>query len=133
MALVLAAYLVLLGRLAYWQVWRHSDMARLAAAYHDDTITLPAVRGNILDRNGALLVTNTPVFSIFASPDLISAAERQVIADRLAPVVGLSPDDVQGKLATTRKFVDLARRGPACAAGPLAQLRLAAGGSMAET
>jgi len=31
MALVLSAYLILLGRLTYWQVWRHSDMTRLAA------------------------------------------------------------------------------------------------------
>src|SRR5438270_158432 len=85
MALLLSAYLVLLGRLVYWQVWRHGDMAQLAAAYHDDTITLPAVRGNILDRNGSMLVTNTPVFSIFASPDLITAAERQDIANR--PIV----------------------------------------------
>jgi cell division protein FtsI/penicillin-binding protein 2 len=74
MALVLSAYLVLLGRLAYWQVIRHGDMSRLAAMYHNDTVTLPAVRGNIIDRNGSLLVTNTPVFSIFASPNLISAA-----------------------------------------------------------
>src|SRR5438067_5520785 len=133
MALVLSAYLVLLGRLVYWQVWRHGDMAQLAAAYHDDTITLPAVRGNILDRNGALLVTNTPVFSIFASPDLISAAERQVIADRLAPVLGLSPDDIQAKLATTRKFVYLARRVPASIAGQLDQLRLPGVGKIAET
>src|SRR5437763_6673119 len=133
MALVLSAYLVLLGRLVYWQGWRHGDMAQLAAAYHDDTITLPAVRGNILDRNGALLVTNTAVFSIFASPDLISAAERQVIADRLAPVLGLSPDDIQAKLATTRKFVYLARRVPASIAGQLDQLRLPGVGKIAET
>ncbi len=133
MALVLSAYLVLLGRLVYWQVWRHGDMAQLAAAYHDDTITLPAVRGNILDRNGALLVTNTPVFSIFASPDLISAAERQVIANRLAPVLGLSQDDIQAKLATTRKFVYLARRVPASIAGQLDQLRLPGVGKIAET
>src|SRR5207302_8770310 len=110
MALVLSAYLVLLGRLAYWQVLRHDDMARLAAAYHDDTVTLPAVRGNILDRNGALLVTNTPVFSIFASPDLISATERQDIASRLAPVSQLTPGQIQAKLSTTRRFVYLTRR-----------------------
>src|SRR2546429_6894059 len=85
MALLLSAYLVLLGRLVYWQVWRHRDMAQLAAAYHDDTITLPAVRGNILYRNGSMLVTNTPVFSIFASPDLISAAQRHDIARRPGP------------------------------------------------
>ena len=133
MALVLSAYLVLLGRLTYWQVWRHSDMARLAAAYHDDTITLPAVRGNILDRNGALLVTNTPVFSIFASPDLISAAERQDIAARLAPVLQLTAADIQVKLATNRKFVYLARRVPASVAHQLDNLKLPGIGKVAET
>jgi len=133
MALVLSAYLVLFGRLTYWQIWRHSDMARLAAAYHDDTITLPAVRGNILDRNGALLVTNTPVFSIFASPDQISAAERQEIATRLAPVLQLSASDIQLKLATTRKFVYLARRVPASVAQQLDGMRLPGIGKIAET
>jgi cell division protein FtsI/penicillin-binding protein 2 len=133
MALMLSAYLVLLGRLTYWQVWRHSDMSRLAAAYHDDTITLPAVRGNILDRNGALLVTNTPVFSIFASPDQISAAERQDIAARLAPVLQLRAEDIQTKLATTRKFVYLARRVAAPVAQQLDSMRLPGIGKVAET
>src|SRR5437763_12838079 len=104
LALLLCAYLVLLGRLVYWQVWRHGDMAQLAAAYHDDTITLPAVRGNILDRNGSMLVTNTPVFSIFASPDLITAAERQDIAARLAPVLQMTPAEIQAKQASTRQY-----------------------------
>src|SRR5207244_2650511 len=133
MALVLGAYLVLLGRLGYWQFFRHPDMARLAAAYHDDTITLSAVRGNILDRNGALLVTNTPVFSIFASPDQISAAERQDIATRLAPVLGLSAADIQVKLAANRKFVYLARRVPALVAHQLDGLKLPGIGKIAET
>src|SRR5207237_410358 len=133
MALVLAAYVVLLGRLAYWQVWRHSDMARLAAAYHDDTITLPAVRGNILDRNGALLVTNTPVFSIFASPDLLSAAARTEVSTRLAPLLQLSAADIQAKLATTRQFVYLARRVPSSVAQQLDAMRLPGIGKVAET
>jgi cell division protein FtsI/penicillin-binding protein 2 len=133
MALILSAYLVLLGRLTYWQIFRHSDMARLAAAYHDDTITLPAVRGNILDRNGALLVTNTPVFSIFASPDQISPAERQDIGTKLAPILQLSAADIQVKLATNRKFVYLARRVPASVAQQLDNLRLPGVGKVAET
>jgi cell division protein FtsI/penicillin-binding protein 2 len=133
MALILSAYLVLLGRLTYWQVWRHDDMAKLAAAYHDDTITLPAVRGNILDRNGALLVTNTPVFSIFASPDQISARDRQDIATKLAPLLGVTPDAIQVQLATTRKFVYLARHVPTSVAQQLDTLRLPGIGKVAET
>src|ERR1700704_1389785 len=133
MALILSAYLVLLGRLTYWQVWRHSDMARLAAPYHDDTITLPAVRGNILDRNGALLVTNTPVFSIFASPDQLSANERKDVATKLAPVLQLSAADIEAKLATTRQFVYLARRVPASVAHQLDAMRLPGIGKVGET
>jgi len=133
LALVLTAYLVLLGRLVYWQVVRHSDMARLAAVYHDDTITLPAVRGNILDRNGNLLVTNTPVFSIFASPDQIPAAERKNVAARLAPLLQLSVADIQAKLTATRQFVYLARRVPAPVAHQLDAMRLPGIGKLAET
>jgi cell division protein FtsI/penicillin-binding protein 2 len=133
MALVLCAYLVLLGRLAYWQVWRHSDMARLAATYHDDTITLAAARGNILDRNGALLVTNTPVYSIFASPDQITGAERNDVAAKLAPVLQLTPADIEVKLASARQFVYLARRVPASVAQQLDALRLPGIGKVAET
>ena len=72
----MAAYLVLFGRLVYWQGFRHWDMVRIAASYHNDTLTLPAVRGRIIDRNGSLLASNTPVFSIFASPDQITARDR---------------------------------------------------------
>ena len=133
MALVLSAYLILLGRLVYWQVVRHSDMAHLAAVYHDDTITLPAARGNILDRNGNLLVTNTAVFSIFASPDQISATERKDIAARVAPLLQLSAADIQAKLATTRQFVYLARRVPTSVAQALDAMRLPGIGKLAET
>jgi len=133
LTVVLGAYLVLLGRLAYWQVLRHDDMSRLAAAYHDDTITLPAVRGDIIDRNGALLVTNTPVFSVFASPDQIAPADRQHVAQALAPILQLTPDDIMTKLATTRQFVYLARRMPASIGQQLDNLRLPGIGKIAET
>ncbi|TMD39293.1 MAG: penicillin-binding protein 2 [Chloroflexi bacterium] len=133
LSVVLGAYLVLLGRLAYWQVLRHGDMSRLAAAYHDDTITLPAVRGDIIDRNGALLVTNTPVVSVFASPDQIAPADRQHVAQALAPILQLTPDDIMTKLATTRQFVYLARRMPASVSQQLDNLRLPGIGKIAET
>src|ERR1700686_3310367 len=133
MALALCAYLVLLGRLAYWQVWRHADMARLAATYHDDTITLAAARGNTPDRNGPLLVTNTPVYSIFASPDQITGAERNDIAAKLGPVLQLTPADIELRLASARQFVYLARRVPASVAQQLDAMRLPGIGKVAET
>lgn len=133
MAIVLISYLVLFGRLVYWQAWRHDDMVRLAASYHDDTLTLPAVRGRITDRNGALLVSNSPVFSIFASPDQISAADRQQIGTRLAPLLSMTSDELVVKLATTRKFIYLARRVSAVVAAELDSMQLPGIGKIAET
>jgi len=133
MAVVMAAYLVLFGRLVYWQTWRHADMVRLAASYHNDTLTLPAVRGRIVDRNGALLVSNTPIFSIFASPDQITARDRQTVADQLGPLLGLTSDDVMAKLATTKKFVYIARRVPAVIARQLDSMQLPGIGKIGET
>jgi len=78
-------------------------------------------------------VTNTPVFSIFASPDQIAAAERKDIAARLAPVLQLSAADILAKLASARQFVYLARRVPASVAHQLDAMRLPGIGKVAET
>jgi cell division protein FtsI/penicillin-binding protein 2 len=132
LALALIAYFVLLGRVVYWQVVRHSDLAALASAYHDDRIVLPAVRGRVLDRNGGLLASNTPVYSVFASPDLIAAADRPVIAAKLAPLLDLPAEDLVTAISTDRKFVYLKRRITATQARELDRLQLPGIGKITE-
>jgi cell division protein FtsI/penicillin-binding protein 2 len=133
LALGLMAYLVLFGRLAYWQGIRHHDLAALARAQHDERLVLPAVRGRLLDRYGAPLVTNTPVFSIFASPDLIPTADRAQVATRVGSVLGIPPADLLAKLSTTRKFVYLKRRVPALLAHQVDALAEPGIGKVAES
>lgn len=133
LALVLIAYFVLLGRLVYWQGIRHRDLTQLASEYHDDVITLPAVRGRIFDRKGVLLATNTPVYSVFGSPDQISAADRPAMAAQLAAVLGMDQAEVAERLASPRKFVYLKRRVSAEAAEQLEKLRLPGIGKLQET
>jgi len=133
LALMLLAYFVLFARLVYWQGFRHHDLVQLAAAYHDDVITLPAVRGKIVDRNGGLLVTNTPVYSIFASPDQITAADRSTVAAKLAPILEMRPDDVLQQITSTKKFVYLKRRVAADVAAQLDGLQLPGIGKIEET
>src|SRR5207245_4037077 len=112
---------------------RHRDLAAVARAQHDDRLILPAVRGRLLDRYGAPLVTNTPVFSIFASPDLIPTADRAEVADRLGGVLGMAPADLLAKLATTRKFVYLKRRVPGSGAHQAAALAQPGSGKIAAS
>ena len=106
---VLAGYLVLFGRLVYWQAIKHESLAKLAAAEHDDVVTLAATRGPITDSKGALLAVNTPAYSVFASPDQIEPADRVAVAGSLSPLLGLSHDRLLALLSSKRKFVYLKR------------------------
>jgi stage V sporulation protein D (sporulation-specific penicillin-binding protein) len=133
LGLMLLADLVLFGRLAYWQAVRHADLSALAAAYHDDHIVLPAVRGRILDVDGNLLVTNTPVYDVFASPDQIPAEQRTREAAALAPVLQMDRADVLQRLSSLKKFVYLKRRVSAGVAQQLDGLQLAGVGKIEET
>ena len=133
LVLLLCADLVLFSRLVYWQAFRHDDLSRLAASYHDDQLVLPAVRGKIVDRNGDLLVANRPVFSIFATPDQIKPSDRPLEADRLAAVLQLDPGAVLTQLQSSRMFVYLKRRVSSAVASRIDHLQLPGIGKIPET
>lgn len=65
-----AAYLVLFARLAYVQLYRHSDLKKESLNnWRRDERTILPTRGLIYDRNGALLVQNEPGFSVVVNPN----------------------------------------------------------------
>jgi cell division protein FtsI/penicillin-binding protein 2 len=130
---LLCADLVLFSRLVYWQAFRHDDLSRMAAAYHDDQLVLPAVRGKIVDRNGDLLVTNTPVFSIYASPDQIAQPDKPLEAARLGRVLHMDPSAVLTLLQSSRMFVYLERRVSSAVAAQVDALQLPGIGKIPET
>ena len=101
---------VLIGRLGYWQVVEHTRITALAADQHQVTFKIPAHRGRILDRNGQLLATDTPVFNVVAAPDLIPVDARQATADSLSPLVSMEPAELMKQVSQPLKFVYLKRR-----------------------
>jgi cell division protein FtsI/penicillin-binding protein 2 len=107
---LLAAVLVL--RLAYWQVVEHKQIAALAADQHQATFKLPANRGRILDRNGQLLATDTPVFNVVADPNLIPAQTRAAIAQSLAPLLGMDQGEIVAQISQPLKFAYIKRKVP---------------------
>ncbi len=113
LALVLVAILLagmVWTRLAYWQVIRHVDLAADAQAQYQDVEVLPAVRGEIFDRNMKQLVVNTTVYSAFVSPDQIPDDQRARVATSLATVLGADAGKVNRILASGGKFAYIARR-----------------------
>lgn len=67
--LVLAIFVALGIRFYTLQVTRHDDYAARAENNRIREIPISAPRGNILDRNGVVLVDNTPAFNVVVMPE----------------------------------------------------------------
>src|SRR5260370_14986151 len=136
LAMVLVA-LVLAGmvwsRLAYWQIARHGQLAQVAHAQARDAGELPAIRGAIFDRNLTQLVVNTTVYSAFVSPDQITKAQRDRVADGLVAVLGADRAKVMATLESGAKFAYISRRLPKEEADKLRALKLPGVGLESET
>jgi cell division protein FtsI (penicillin-binding protein 3) len=121
-ALILAS--AIWGRLAYWQVVRHGELASLAAENHRFDSTLPAVRGMIYDRDGNPLAVNTTVYDVAVTPDQVPERRRSQVADALSSVLGLSRQSVMDVLISNRKYAYLAHRQPKGSADALDSMNL---------
>ncbi len=101
---------------------RAPALKRAAAIQQVQTVALPAPRGTITDRNGAVLAISEPASDVSATPYLIRAPLRA--AGELAPLLGLDTGTVLAKLSEQTGFVYLAKGLPAGRAAKIAALRL---------
>lgn len=102
----------------------HSGALRRAAQTQQLTDeTVPAQRGTIADRNGTPLAISEPAEQLSADPYLIKQPLR--VARQLAPLLGLSSEQVLAKLSVHSGFVYLARALPYEAAKRVLALRIA--------
>jgi cell division protein FtsI (penicillin-binding protein 3) len=87
---------IALARAGYLGLFRSSALRAAATSQQVLTTPVPAVRGEITDRNGVVFALSQPADEIVADPVLINKTYKdpQAVADKLAPLIGLS------KLAT---------------------------------
>jgi cell division protein FtsI/penicillin-binding protein 2 len=102
--------LVLVGRLTYWQVVQHDHIVALANEQRDVTYVLPATRGQVLDRSGQLLASDTAVYDVVGAPNLVPVAKRPDVAAALAPLIARSQADILRDLQRPLKFEYLKRK-----------------------
>src|SRR5262245_6056972 len=108
--LLAGAFVGLIGRLAYLQVWKHDEYGKLAAAQQAKTIPLNPKRGLILDRNRQVLAVSSKAESLFALTSRVD--DRDALAARLAPLLGESAQEIGRRLDSPRRFVFVKRRLP---------------------
>jgi cell division protein FtsI (penicillin-binding protein 3) len=109
-ALLGCAFLGLLGRLAYLQVFKHDEYSRLAESQHAKIIPLKPRRGPIFDRHGQPLAVSSNAESLYALTARIE--DRDGLATRLAPILGEPAREISRRLDSSKRFVFVKRKLP---------------------
>lgn len=104
---LLLGFAVLAGRGVYLQIVQHDDLTRRGDARTTRDLVVPAHRGRLLDREGAVLASSVPARGVFAFPDQVELAPAQ--RDALARALNLRAKDIERKLDSDRDLVFLAR------------------------
>ena len=96
--------LVLGLRLSFLQVIKASYYYRISEENRIRLVPLPAPRGVITDRNGRVITFNRPSYTVFLIP--YEVEEPDLIAERLAPILGLDLSVLKEKLKAnwSRRF-----------------------------
>ena len=121
MRLVLVVvFVALVVRLVSVQEFSHQHYASLSASELTQTVTVPAVRGGIYDRNGEVLAESVTKQTVVADPLLIT--HPAAIAAALSPVLGIPTDQLRAELTEHSGFVYLAHRVPDAVAAKVTAL-----------
>lgn len=88
---------VLIGRATYLQIYQGEYYAGLADGNRIRIVPSMAPRGTFYDRNGELLVTNRPGFSVSLLP--LTAPISDDVIDRLSDLLKVPTDEIKTKIA----------------------------------
>ena len=110
-------------RAAYLGAVKAPGLRDAAASQQVAVVKVPARRGTVTDRHGVDLAVSEPADDVTANPMLIKDAPG--VARRLAPILGVPPDELLPKLAERdRGFVYLKRLVPSSRARRIEKLEI---------
>jgi cell division protein FtsI (penicillin-binding protein 3) len=98
------------GRVAYLQLFRHSDYLTLARRQQRHTIDIYPKRGVIFDRNMHPLGMSVPVRSAFAVPGEVK--DRAFASRLLSSALGMPAEEIREKMDSGSPFVWIKRKLP---------------------
>ena len=127
-ALFAIASLILAGRLSYWQTFDRAELLGRATDQVRSDLVVAAQRGEIRDRNGAILATTVELRSLYAIPGLMTDRGHDLkpaVAAALAPILGERPEVLRAAFDSGAEWLFVRRRLPEETAVRIAALRLA--------
>ena len=104
----LTAFLIATGRLIQIQIIDAAKYRDIARKQYEAKVLLPSTRGNIYDRNGIILASNTMFVSYAADPHIVGDAASTVAA-KFSRFFGKPENYYLQKFKTDKRFVWLER------------------------
>lgn len=130
-AAFLLCFLTIVVRAFWLQGVQGSRLASEAAYQQTDTVTVPALRGDLLDRFGKPLAVSEDAATIYATPYQVKDPPRA--AAELSRALGLGRGEVLRSLTAHSGFSYVARRVSLAAAARVARLHLAGIGQLPDS
>jgi cell division protein FtsI (penicillin-binding protein 3) len=127
----LLCFLVIAGRAFWLQGVQGAKLASEAAYQQTDVVTVPGLRGSVLDRFGNPLAVSEDAKTIYATPYQVKRP-RQVAA-KLASILDLKEDDVLASLTEDSGFAYVARKVDLPSAARVARLELPGIGELPDS
>ena len=100
----------LLGRGVYLQTSQHEFLKNQGDQRFVRTLTLPASRGMITDRNGATLALSAPTESLFAMPSEMDEEPTEAQLEKLSSIIDVPVASIKEKLGKKKDFIYLKRQ-----------------------
>ncbi|WP_320007480.1 penicillin-binding transpeptidase domain-containing protein [Maridesulfovibrio sp.] len=98
----------LLGRAAWLQLFKGSDLSRMVSRQHLAAELERGERGSIYDRNGNLLATSVEASSVYIRP--VKVTDVNGTALKLSKILGISQTKLRKKLSRKSNFIWIKRQ-----------------------
>jgi cell division protein FtsI (penicillin-binding protein 3) len=127
----LLCFLVIAGRSFWLQGVQGAKLASEAAYQQTDVVTVPGLRGSVLDRFGNPLAVSEDAKTIYATPYQVKQPRRT--AAKLAPILDLEESEVLQSLTGESGFAYVARKVDLPRAARVARLELPGIGELPDS
>jgi cell division protein FtsI/penicillin-binding protein 2 len=133
--LLFAAFLLCFAVISLRAVWlqgvRGAQLASEAAYQQTDVVTVPGLRGSLLDRYGNPLAVSEDAATIFATPYQVKNPPRE--AEKLGKVLGVDPAEVLKSLTAESGFSYVAHKVDLPTAARIERLQLPGIGQLPDS
>jgi len=130
-AVFLLGLLVVVARAFWLQGVQGASLASQASYQQSETVTVPGLRGSLLDRRGNELASSEDAATIYATPYQVK--NPPVAADKIGHILGLDPADVLADLTEESGFSYIAKKVPLAQAERVERLGLEGIGQLPDS